>query len=193
MHGQLSDPLHGAIQCCTGSPLRCGEASIPPIAFSRHCSSRHLYAQLARQKLTGSSRKSRRTITPRHRPSSKSQRACRQSLAWGKWTAKLARIYHRPINSNFLLEAIGHVPVSLDTSIKPILCPRKSGPTQGLDIRAVRLNAAPPQNENHAVSSRAAPTRRRNSTPRRGITCQFDARPMAAARSSKVLCPSVQP
>ena len=34
----------------------------------------------------------------RHRPSlAKSQRACRQSLAWGKrGRAKLARIYHRP-------------------------------------------------------------------------------------------------
>ena len=27
--------------------------------------------------------------------------------------AKLARIYHRPINSNFLLKIIGHVPVLL--------------------------------------------------------------------------------
>ena len=38
---------------CTGSPLRClSEASIPPIAFSRHCSRpEDLYAQLARQKL----------------------------------------------------------------------------------------------------------------------------------------------
>ena len=26
---------------------------------------------------------------------------------------KLARIYHRPINSNFLLKIIGHVPVLL--------------------------------------------------------------------------------
>ena len=55
LHGQLSDPLHGAIQfrAATGSPLRClSEASIPPIAFSRHCSSAEdLYAQLARQKL----------------------------------------------------------------------------------------------------------------------------------------------
>ena len=51
----------------------------------------------------------------RHRPSlAKSQRACRQSLAWGKrGRAKLARIYHRPINSNFLLKIIGHVPVLL--------------------------------------------------------------------------------
>ena len=36
------------------------------------------------------------------------------ALAWGKrGRAKLARIYHRPINSNFLLKIIGHVPVLL--------------------------------------------------------------------------------
>ena len=56
-----------------------------------------------------------RDTLARHRPSlAKSQRACRQSLAWGKrGRAKLARIYHRPINSNFLLKIIGHVPVLL--------------------------------------------------------------------------------
>ena len=118
---------------CTGSPLRClSEASIPPIAFSRHCSE-DLYAQLARQKLHRLvTQKPQNDLTlARHRPSlAKSQRACRQSLAWGKrGRAKLARIYHRPINSNFLLKIIGHVRSSLDTSIKPILCPRKSGPT----------------------------------------------------------------
>ena len=104
---------------CTGSPLRClSEASIPPIAFSRHCSSREdLYAQLARQKLHRLvTQKPQNDLTlARHRPSlAKSQRACRQSLAWGKrGRAKLARIYHRPINSNFLLKIIGHVPVLL--------------------------------------------------------------------------------
>ena len=41
------------VPACTGSPLRClSEAYIPPVAFSRHCSSpEDLYAQLARQKL----------------------------------------------------------------------------------------------------------------------------------------------
>ena len=103
---------------CTGSPLRClSEASIPPVAFSRHCSSRKISTPNWRDRsCTGSSRKSRRT-TSRLRATvhrAKSQRACRQSLAWGKrGRAKLARIYHRPINSNFLLKIIGHVPVLL--------------------------------------------------------------------------------
>ena len=76
-----------------------------------------LYAQLARQKLHRLvTQKPQNDLTlARHRPSlAKSQRACRQSLAWGKrGRAKLARIYHRPINSNFLLKIIGHVPVLL--------------------------------------------------------------------------------
>ena len=76
-----------------------------------------LYAQLARQKLHRLvTQKPQNDLTlARHRPSlAKSRRACRQSLAWGKrGRAKLARIYHRPINSNFLLKIIGHVPVLL--------------------------------------------------------------------------------
>ena len=104
---------------CTGSPLRClSEASIPPIAFSRHCSSRKISTPNWRDRsCTGLvTQKPQNDLTlARHRPSlAKSQRACRQSLAWGKrGRAKLARIYHRPINSNFLLKIIGHVPVLL--------------------------------------------------------------------------------
>ena len=50
---------------CTGSPLRClSEASIPPIAFSRHCSSRKISTPNWRDRsCTGSSRKSRRTTS----------------------------------------------------------------------------------------------------------------------------------
>ena len=118
LHGQLSDPLHGAIQsACTGSPLRLSEASIPPIAFSRHCSSRKISTPNWRDRSAPARHaKAANDLTlARHRPSlAKSQRACRQSLAWGKrGRAKLARIYHRPINSNFLLKIIGHVPVLL--------------------------------------------------------------------------------
>ena len=66
---------------------------------------------------TGSSRKSRRTTSRLratvHRWPSPSGPAGK-ALAWGKrGRAKLARIYHRPINSNFLLKIIGHVPVLL--------------------------------------------------------------------------------
>ena len=42
------------------------------------------------------------------------QRACRRNLAWGKrGRAELALVYHRPINSNFLLKIVGHVLVLL--------------------------------------------------------------------------------
>ena len=66
-----------------------------------------LYAQLARQKFHRlATQKPQNDLTlARHRPSlAKSQRACRQSLAWGKrGRAKLALVYHRPINSNLFL------------------------------------------------------------------------------------------
>ena len=81
---------------CTGSPLRClSEASIPPIAFlTPLLEPEDLYAQLARQKLHRLvTQKPQNDLTlARHRPSlAKSQRACRQSLAWGKrGRAKLA-------------------------------------------------------------------------------------------------------
>ena len=102
---------------CTGSPLRCLSASIPDRFLTPLLEPEDLYAQLARQKLHRLvTQKPQNDLTlARHRPSlAKSQRACRQSLAWGKrGRAKLARIYHRPINSNFLLKIIGHVPVLL--------------------------------------------------------------------------------
>ena len=107
-----------ARSACTGSPLRClSEASIPDRFLTPLLEPEDLYAQLARQKLHRLvTQKPQNDLTlARHRPSlAKSQRACRQSLAWGKrGRAKLARIYHRPINSNFLLKIIGHVPVLL--------------------------------------------------------------------------------
>ena len=111
LHGQLSDPLaDGAIQFRLHR-IALGVASARrrsrPIAFSRQCSSRKIStAQLARQKLHRLvTQKPQNGLTlARHRPSlAQSQRACRQSLAWGKrWTFCQAtnRIYHRPINSN---------------------------------------------------------------------------------------------
>ena len=102
---------------CTGSPLRClSEASIPPIAFSRPArAGRSLRptgaTEVAPARHAKAAERSRLRATVHRWPS---QRACRQSLAWGKrGRAKLARIYHRPINSNFLLKIIGHVPVLL--------------------------------------------------------------------------------
>ena len=101
---------------CTGSPLRClSEASIPPIAFSRHCSSR-------------STPNGATEVAPaRHAKAAERPHACAPPSIAGqvpaglpakpargkRGRAKLARIYHRPINSNFLLKIIGHVPVLL--------------------------------------------------------------------------------
>ena len=104
---------------CTGSPLRClSEASIPPVAFSRHCSSRKISTPNWRDRsCTGSSRKSRRTTSRLaatvHRWPSPSGPAGKAWPGEKRGRAKLARIYHRPINSNFLLKIIGHVPVLL--------------------------------------------------------------------------------
>ena len=103
----------------TGSPLRSlSEASIPAIAFSRHCSSRKISTPNCRDKSsTGSPRKSRRAtsrlrVTVHRWPSPSG--ACRRNLARGKrGRAKLALVYHRLINSNFVLKIVGHVPVLL--------------------------------------------------------------------------------
>ena len=137
LHGQLSDPLHGAIQFRLHRiALALLERGVDPADrfLTPLLEPEDLYAQLARQKLHRLvTQKPQNDLTlARHRPSlAKSQRACRQSLAWGKrGRAKLARIYHRPINSNFFSKLSVMFRSSLDTSIKPILCPRKSGPTQ---------------------------------------------------------------
>ena len=117
LHGQLSDPLHGAIQFRLHRIARCLSDFDPAEAFSRHCSSRKISTPNGATEVAPARlQKPQNDLTlARHRPSlAKSQRACRQSLAWGKrGRAKLARIYHRPINSNFLLKIIGHVPVLL--------------------------------------------------------------------------------
>ena len=113
-------PLHGAIQFRLHRiALALLERGVDPADrfLTPLLEPEDLYAQLARQKLHRLvTQKPQNDLTlARHRPSlAKSQRACRQSLAWGKrGRAKLARIYHRPINSNFLLKIIGHVPVLL--------------------------------------------------------------------------------
>ena len=106
---------------CTGSPLALlerGARSRRSLSHATARAGRSLRPTGAIRRCTGSSRKSRRThlTLARHRPSlAKSQRACRQSLAWGKrGRAKLARIYHRPINSNgFFAKLSVIVPVLL--------------------------------------------------------------------------------
>ena len=124
---------------CTGSPLRClSEASIPPIAFSRHCSSRKISTPNWRDRsCTGSSRKSR---SSRLRATIAGQvpAGLPAKPGLGKTgRAKLARIYHRPmqpsqnyrscsgppwtLRSVFGSDSVSVIrvahPVSLDTSL----------------------------------------------------------------------------
>ena len=123
---------------CTGSPLRClSEASIPPIAFSRHCSSRKISTPNWRDRsCTGSSRKK-----PQKRP-----HACAPPSIAGQVPAGLPAkpglgknvdepsspaFTTGPSTATFFSKLSVMFRSSLDTSIKPILCPRKSGPTHG--------------------------------------------------------------
>ena len=122
----------------TGSPLRALERGVDP------CPDRFPTPLLEPEDLwtpnwrdrscTGSSSQKcpQNDLTlARHRPSlAKSQRACRQSLAWGKrGRAKLARIYRQAHSTaTFFVKIIGHVPVLLGHgSIKPILCSKEIG------------------------------------------------------------------
>ena len=121
---------------CTGSPLRClSEASIPPIAFSRHCSSRKISTPNWRDRsCTGSSRKSRRTTsrlraTVHRWPSPSGQLPAKPGL--GKtWTSQTCpRLPQTHQQQPFFSKLSVMFRSSLDTLIKPILCPRKLGPT----------------------------------------------------------------
>ena len=90
LHGQLSDPLHGAIQFRLHRiALALLERGVDPADrfLTPLLEPEDLYAQLARQKLHRLvTQKPQNDLTlARHRPSlANSQRACRQSLAWGK-------------------------------------------------------------------------------------------------------------
>ena len=103
----------------TGSPLRSlSEASIPAISLlTPLLEPENLHAQLPRQKfhrLATQKPQGNLTLARHSPPLAKSQRACRRNLARGKrGRAKLALVYHRPINSNFVLKIVGHVPVLL--------------------------------------------------------------------------------
>ena len=118
---------------CTGSPLRClSEASIPPIAFSRHCSSRKI-------SVTGATE-----VAPaRHAKAAERPHACAPPSIAGQVPAPAGKAWpganvdeptrlHLPQahQQTFFSKLSVMFRSSLDTSIKPILCPRKSGPTQ---------------------------------------------------------------
>ena len=121
---------------CTGSPLRSlSEASIPPIAFSRHCSNRKISTpQLARQKFHRlATQKPQNDLTlARHRPSLAQVPAGRPAKpGLGKtWMSQTRpRLPTDPSTATFFSKLSVMFRSSLDTLIKPILCPRKSGPT----------------------------------------------------------------
>ena len=126
LHDQLPDPLHGS--CRRGRRARLhriraaslrslSEASIPAIAFSRHCSSRKISTPNCRDKVPPA----------RHAKAAGQPHACASPSTAGqvpaglpakpgrgkRGRAKLALVYHRPINSNFVLKIVGHVPVLL--------------------------------------------------------------------------------
>ena len=120
---------------CTGSPLRClSEASIPPIAFSRHCSSRKISTP------TGATE-----VAPaRHAKAAERPHACAPPSIAGQVPAGLLgkawpgenvdepsspAFTTGPSTATFFSKLSVMFRSSLDTSIKPILCPRKSGPT----------------------------------------------------------------
>ena len=151
LHGQLSDPLHGAIQFRLHRiALALLERGVDPADrfLTPLLEPEDLYAQLARQKLHRLvTQKPQNDLTlARHRPSlAKSQRACRQSLAWGKrGRAKLARnLPQGPSTATFFSKLSVMFRSSLDTSIKPILCPRKSGPTHEQFLEAGHYERTP--------------------------------------------------
>ena len=128
LHGQLSDPLHGAIQFrLQRIALALLERGVDPaVAFSRHCSSRKIStAQAARGSCTGSSRKSRRT-TSRLRGIAGSP----SGPAGKAWPGENVdepsspAFTTGPSTATFFSKLSVMFRSSLDTSIKPILCPR---------------------------------------------------------------------
>ena len=116
---------------------RClSEASIPPIAFSRHCrSSRKISTPNWRDSPVAPARHAKAAERPHAcaPPSIAGQeRACRQSLAWGK-RGHQARphLRFRPINSNFLLKIIAPLSSGQQWTFRlsHFLGPMKSGRT----------------------------------------------------------------
>ena len=134
LHGQLSDPLHGAIQFRLHRiALALLERGVDPADrfLTPLLEPEDLYAQLARQKL--------HRLVSAERPHAAPPSIAGQVPAGlpakpglGKtWTSQ-ARPHLPPAHqqSTFFSKLSVMFRSSLDTSIKPILCPRKSGPTQ---------------------------------------------------------------
>ena len=149
----------------SGSPLRSLQARhrSAAIAFSRHCiEPENLHAQLPRQKFgTGSPRKSRSRqphalrVTVHRWPSPSGP--ARRNLAFGENVDEpsSASFTTGPSISNFVLKELSVMfRSSLDTSIKPILCPRKSGPTQDCPAGPARRRSCYAKPTGRAASRR---------------------------------------
>ena len=120
LHGQLSDPLHGAIQFRLHRiALALLERGVdPPIAFSRHCSSRKISTPNWRDRsCTGSSRKSRRTTSRLratvHRWPSPSGPAGKAWPGENVDEPSSPAFTTGPSTATFFSKIIGHVPVLL--------------------------------------------------------------------------------
>ena len=113
-----------------------------------------LYAQLARQKLHRRvTQKPQNDLTLARQPSlAKSQRACRQAWPGENVDEPSSPAFTTgPATATFFSKLSVMFRSSLDTSIKPILCPRKSGPTEtqkemlamifGIGIQPFRLES----------------------------------------------------
>ena len=137
LHGQLSDPLHGAIQ------FRLHRIALALLERGVDPADRFLTATARagrslrpnwRDRLVAScsSRKTPQNdlTLARHRPSlAKSQRAWPAKPGLGKtWTSQGSPAFTTgPSTATFFSKLSVMFRSSLDTSIKPILCPRKSG------------------------------------------------------------------
>ena len=134
-HGQLPIRFMArSSSACTGSPLRClSQASTRRSLSHATARAEDIYAQLARQKLHRSSRKSRGTTSRlrNHRSIAGQVPAVLPNLRpdgdLGTWTSQarphLPQAHQQP---TFFSKLSVMFRSSLDTSIKPLLCPRKN-------------------------------------------------------------------
>ena len=142
LHGQLSDPLHGAIQFRLHRiALALLERGVDPAGrfLTPLLEPEDLYAQLARQKLHRLVSKSRRTTSRLratvHRWPSPSGPAGKAWPGENVDEPSSPAFTTGPSTATFFSKLSVMFRSSLDTSIKPILCPRKSGPTHHVEPR----------------------------------------------------------
>ena len=140
LHGQLSDPLHGAIQVPPAGRIALAllERGVDPADrfLTPLLEPEDLYrpSNWRDRSCTGSSRKSRRTTSRLratvHRWPSPSGPAGKAWPGENVDEPSSPAFTTGPSTATFFSKLSVMFRSSLDTSIKPILCPRKSGPTQ---------------------------------------------------------------